>query len=105
MLKMCTSYLDQIVFTRLETRGPRGLTMVYFKCFHVTTFVLVDIFPWIFNTIIHATEQSLGYEVGFLSLLVWKLEAQNSSLKMLRIEIFKLFFSIINQKVNITLVL
>ena len=52
ILKMCTSYLQNIFYTCLETRGPKVLKMVYFKCFHDTTFVLVDIFPWNFNTII-----------------------------------------------------
>ena len=101
ILKMCTSYLEQTFCTRLETRGPKGLKIVYFKCFHVTTFVLVDIFPWNFNTIILATKQSLGYEMGVLPLLVWKLEAQTSSLKVLKIN----FFSIISQKLYITHVL
>ena len=80
ILKMCTSYFQQICYTRLETSGPKGLKMVYFKCFRVTTFVLVDIFPWNFNTIILAIKQSLGYKMGALPLLVWKLEAQTSSL-------------------------
>ena len=97
ILKMCTSYFQQIFYTRLETRGPKGLKMVFFQCFHVITFVSVDIFPWNFNTIILAIRQSLGLKMGVVSLLVWKLEAQTNSLKVLKI----ISFAIISQKLNI----
>ena len=32
-----------------ETRGPKGLKMVFFVCFRAITFIPVDLFPWNFN--------------------------------------------------------
>ena len=42
--------------TRSETRGPKGLKMVFFVCFRAITFIPVDLFPWNFNIMILATK-------------------------------------------------
>ena len=62
--------------TGLETRGPKGLKMVFFKCVRAITFVSIDPLPSNFNTIIFATEESLGLQMEALPSHIGKLEAQ-----------------------------